>query len=76
MESLKQQGFYIEYTGGGCTAWVKKLPTGQYVVLTSSSGCTHNFEGEVMVGIYDGSEEELWGNLIDSMEINLATEEV
>lgn len=75
MESLKQQGFYIENTGGGCTAWVKKMPTGQYIVLTSSSGSTHNFYGEVIVGIYDGSEDELWGNMIDSMEISLAMEE-
>jgi hypothetical protein len=71
MESLTKQGFYIEHTGGNCTAWVKKLPNGQFVVITCIGGCTHNFEGSAMVGIYDGSEDEMWGNLITSFELNL-----
>jgi hypothetical protein len=71
MKDLKEQGFYCEWTGGGCSAWVKKLPTGQYIVLTDISGCTHKIEKGVLVGIYDGSEEDLWGDLIESFEIEL-----
>lgn len=76
MNTFKDQGFYIEHTGGGCTAWVKKLSTGQYVVLTSASGCSHNIESDMLVGIYDGSEDEMWGNVIDHFEVNLTTEGV
>lgn len=68
MKTLKEQGFHIEGTGGGCSAWVKQLPTGQYVVLTDSGGCSHNLENGGLLGIYDGAEEEMWGNLIDSFE--------
>jgi len=28
----------------------------------------------LLVGIYDGSEDEMWGNLIDSFEIDLKGE--
>jgi hypothetical protein len=77
MKDLKEQGFYIEHTGGNCTAWVKKLPTGQYMVITCASGCDHRFEVDMLVGIYDGNEEEcMWGELIYSFEIDLTTEEV
>lgn len=72
MKTLKEQGFYIEHTGGGCTAWVKKLPTGQYIVITCGGGCDHNFDIDMLVGIYDGSDDEcMWGNLIESFEVNL-----
>jgi hypothetical protein len=72
MKDLKEQGFYVEWTGGNCSAWVKKLPTGQYIVITCGGGCDHNFESDMLIGIYDGSEDELmWGNLIDSFEIDL-----
>jgi len=77
MKNLKEQGFYIEHTGGNCTAWVKKLPTGQYIVITCAGGCNHRFEGDMLVGIYDGKEEEcMWGEMIYSFEIDLKTEEV
>jgi hypothetical protein len=75
MKSLKEQGFYVEWTGGNCSAWVKKLPTGQYIVITCGGGCDHNFDVDMLVGIYDGSEDELmWGNLIESFEIDLTKE--
>ena len=75
MKSLKDQGFYVEWTGGNCSAWVKKLPTGQYIVITCGGGCDHNFDIDMLVGIYDGSEDELmWGNLIESFEIDLTKE--
>jgi hypothetical protein len=76
MKDLKEQGFYVEWTGGNCSAWVKKLPTGQYIVLTDSGGCSHNLENGVMFGIYDGSEGDLWGDLITSFEIDLEKVEV
>jgi hypothetical protein len=76
MKTLKDQGFYVEWTGGNCSAWVKKLPTGQYIVITCGSGCDHNFDKDILIGIYDGSEDELmWGNMIDSFEIDLQKEE-
>jgi hypothetical protein len=75
MKSLKDQGFYVEWTGVNCSAWVKKLPTGQYIVITCGGGCDHNFDVDMLVGIYDGSEDELmWGNLIESFEIDLTKE--
>jgi hypothetical protein len=75
MKSLKDQGFYVEWTGGNCSAWVKKLLTGQYIVITCGGGCDHNFDVDMLVGIYDGSEDELmWGNLIESFEIDLTNE--
>ena len=76
MKDLKEQGFYVEWTGGGCSAWVKKLPTGQYIVLTDSGGCSHNIDKDILFGIYDGSEGDLWGELVTSFEIDLATEAV
>jgi hypothetical protein len=76
MKTLKDQGFYVDWTGGNCSAWVKKLPTGQYIVITCGGGCDHNFDKDILIGIYDGSEDELmWGNMIDSFEIDLQKEE-
>jgi hypothetical protein len=69
MRDLKREGFYIEHTGGNCTAWVKKLETGQFVVITDASGCTHEVKNGHMIGIYDGSEGDLWGDLITSFVI-------
>ena len=71
MKNLKEQGFYIEGTGGNCSAWVKQLPTGQYIVLTDSGGCSHKLDKDILVGIYDGSEDEMWGELITSFEMQL-----
>jgi hypothetical protein len=71
MKDLKEQGFYIEGTGGNCSAWVKKLSTGQYVVLTDLGGCSHKLEKGAMIGIYDGSEGDLWGDCIASFELEL-----
>lgn len=69
MQTLADQGFYIEHTGGNCTAWVKKLETGQFLVVSCAGGCDHQYEKDVLVGLYDGSEEDLWGNLIYSFEM-------
>lgn len=75
MNSLKEQGFTIYGTGGNCSAWVKQLSTGQYVVLTDAGGLSHKFETDMLVGIYDGSDEETWGELISSFEIDLTKEQ-
>lgn len=72
MKSLQDQGFHIEGTGGGCSAWVKQLETGHFVVITSGCGTSHDFDIDMLVGIYDGSDDEgIWGNMIDSIEIDL-----
>lgn len=72
MKNLLTQGFTIQGTGGGCSAYVKQLATGQYVVITSGCGSSHAFDIDMLVGIYDGSEDEgIWGNMIESFEIDL-----
>lgn len=76
MKNLLAQGFTIQGTGGGCSAYVKQLATGQYIVITSGCGSSHSFDIDMLVGIYDGTEDEgLWGNMIDSFEIDLTKEE-
>ena len=65
--SPEEYGFSVEHTGGGCTAWQKKVRNG-WVVLTDGD-CSHEL-GEagssMLMGFYDGSEEDdtecLWGN--------------
>lgn len=70
MRTLEEQGFYIDYTGGNCTAWVKELPTGQFLVVTCGGGCDHRYEKDAMVGLYDGKgDESMWGDFIYSFEI-------
>ena len=58
-------GFWVEQTGGGCTAWVKECSNG-YVVL--SNECTHHLgtTGDpFLMGFYDGCEDEgQWGGEI------------
>lgn len=64
----KGYGFYVEHTGGGCTAWVKKLDNG-YLVMTNGN-LSHELgeDGkEFDMCFYDGSEEgdtDMWGNRI------------
>jgi hypothetical protein len=61
--SPKTYGFYVEYTGGGCTAWVKKFDNGYLVI--SDYDVSHNL-GEagspMLMCFYDGSEDDMWGN--------------
>jgi hypothetical protein len=49
--------FTIESTGGGCTAWVKRSEDG-VLVVTDDSGLSHNLKDNIMLGLYDGSEDE------------------
>lgn len=60
----KGYGFYVEHTGGGCTAWVKKLDNG-YLVMTNDLSHNLGEDGsEFTMCFYDGGEEEIWGNLL------------
>lgn len=62
-------GFTIESTGGGCSAWVKYLANGQVLVLTGESGCSHNLDESMMMGLYDGNENEgTWGNCLGILQ--------
>jgi len=77
MKSFTAQGFTSQETGGGCSAWVKKLPTGQYMVLTSNSPLYHHLHHDALIGIYDGAKDgdELWGNLVGDCELEFNEEE-
>jgi hypothetical protein len=58
-------GFTIESTGGGSTAWAKYLDDGRVLVLTDESGCSHKLDEGMMMGLYDGDENEgTWGNCL------------
>ena len=62
-------GFTIEGTGGGCTAWVKHLEDGNVLVLTDEGGCSHNLDESLMMGLYDGDENEgTWGNCLGTIQ--------
>lgn len=62
----KGYGFYVENTGGGCTAWVKKLDNG-YLVMTNGN-LSHELGedgSEFDMCFYDGTDDEcMWGNRI------------
>lgn len=64
----KGYGFYVEHTGGGCTAWVKKLENGYLVLTNGNLGHDLGEDGkEFDMCFYDGSEEgdtDMWGNRI------------
>jgi hypothetical protein len=71
--SPKDYGFYIEGTGGGCTAWVKQLENG-FLVLTNG-GLSHEL-GEVgkefVMCFYDGkNDEDMWGNRVACMDLSV-----
>jgi hypothetical protein len=72
--SPEYYGFTVEWTGGGCTAWNKRVGD-KWVVLTDC-GCSHEL-GKVgsifMMGFYDDAEdgENLWGNYIDHIEMQV-----
>ena len=77
MTSLTAQGFMNWDTGGGCTAWTKKLPTGQYLVLTHNNPFENYPYSNALIGIYDGAESgsTLWGELIGECELDFNTQE-
>lgn len=58
-------GFEVSGTGGGCTAWRKKLPDGTEVLLTDEGGTSNElgeFGAAFILGFYDvdGSELGIW----------------
>jgi hypothetical protein len=62
-------GFTIESTGGSSTAWVKRLDDGNVLVLTDEGGCSHNLDESLMMGLYDGDENEgTWGNCLGTIQ--------
>jgi hypothetical protein len=63
--SPEEYGFTIQHTGGGCTAWQKQVGN-NWVVLTDCD-CSHELGGvgsAFLMGFYDGTEGDLWGELI------------
>ena len=66
--SPEHYGFKIEGTGGGSTAWVKHTDKG-VLVLTDESGCSHKLDDSLMMGLYDGDENEgTWGNCLGILQ--------
>jgi hypothetical protein len=62
-------GFYVDHTGGGCTAWVKKLENGYLVMTNGNLGHELGKSGtEFTMCFYDGNtehyEEVEWGNRV------------
>ena len=60
---LRDAGFKIADTGGGCSAWIKEYPNAS-ILVTSDDGSTHdltpeNIEGGVLVGIIDEDGEPI-----------------
>lgn len=56
LASPEVYGFEICHTGGGCTAWERKLPDGRQCMLTQIGGCSHELGegGELyLLGLYD-----------------------
>jgi len=71
--SPKDYGFYIEGTGGGCSAWVKQLENG-FLVLTNG-GLSHELgdAGKDFVMCYydDKNDEDMWGNRVACMDLSV-----
>jgi len=64
--SPEEYGFTITWTGGGCSAWEKRVGD-KWVVITDGD-CSHELGGvgsSFMMGFYDGNDEETaWGEMI------------
>ena len=67
----KGYGFYVDHTGGGCTAWTKKLENGYLVMTNDNLGHDLGEAGkEFTMCFYDGDdEEETWGNRVACAEL-------
>ena len=59
MESKTIDGFNVEQTGGGCTAWVRHITETQSCYITSAYGDNfEEYEDEgYAVGIYDNGDQ-------------------
>lgn len=64
--------FYVEHTGGGCTAWVKKLENG-FLVMTNEASHELGLIGESFtMCFYDGDQEEdAWGNRVACADLQV-----
>ena len=69
----KGYGFYVEQTGGGCTAWVKKLDNGYLVMTNGNLGHDLGEDGkEFDMCFYDGQDdEEAWGNRVACTDLHV-----
>jgi hypothetical protein len=69
----KGYGFYVENTGGGCTAWVKKLDNGYLVITNGNLGHDLGEDGkEFDMCFYDGQDdEEAWGNRVACTDLHV-----
>jgi hypothetical protein len=67
----KGYGFYVEHTGGGCTAWVKKLDNGYLVMTNDNLGHDLGRDGtEFTMCFYDGDEEQdSWGTTVACFQL-------
>lgn len=70
--SPEDYGFSVIHTGGGCTAWQKRVING-WVVVTDGD-CSHEL-GKVgdsmLMGFYDNAEdgENMWGNAVKHIDL-------
>jgi hypothetical protein len=75
----KGYGFYVEHTGGGCTAWAKKLENGYLIMTNGNLGHDLGENGkEFDMCFYDGKDdEEAWGNRVacSSLYVGVMPEE-
>ena len=71
----KGYGFYVDHTGGGCTAWTKKMENGYLVMTNDNLGHDLGEMGsQFTMCFYDGDdEEESWGNRIACAELYVGT---
>jgi hypothetical protein len=69
----KGYGFYVDHTGGGCTAWVKKLENGYLVMTNNNLGHDLGEDGkEFTMCFYDGQDdEEAWGNRVACTDLHV-----
>lgn len=73
VDPVKEYGFSIVHTGGGCTALEKKVEGG-YVVL--SREVSHELGDDLtpfLMGFYDGAEdgETMWGNELKIVKLQV-----
>lgn len=52
-EALKTQGFTVWPTGGGCTAWGKKLDETAYMLVTGDTGGTDDLSDGAIIALYE-----------------------
>lgn len=75
-EALTARGYNLVETGGGCTAWVRIMPDGEHIVVTSSDGGSEPTEADWLIGRWTDEEWETgyskhaadnWNDTFDSV---------